>query len=256
MERLFGTSTPSVLKVVTDYGEVGKGASNAHFVLAENGTEYLIKGPRFVPSHPTVGGNEWVAAKLADELGLPILDFRLVTMAGEYFFASQWMPSGTFSPGIDSDLLKRCTNRNRTHDVVVFDTWLYNQDRNNENLVVRLPRKSGDPHQLILNDHSHLLICPGGPQSHKDLQSRLDAGPCVSLPFVRESIDNWGDLDRALQGVEALSEARIREVVGTTPVGLLSETYRDAYQQFLVARRSRLRAVFEGHRTAFPNLST
>src|SRR4051812_25670853 len=76
----------SYLRVVDDYGEVGEGATNAHYVLAENGSEYLIKGPSLVAGHPTVAANEWIAARLADSLGLPVLDTRLVTMGGHLFF--------------------------------------------------------------------------------------------------------------------------------------------------------------------------
>ena len=36
-------------RVMDDYGPIGVGASLAHHVLAENGTEYIIKGPEFTP---------------------------------------------------------------------------------------------------------------------------------------------------------------------------------------------------------------
>ncbi len=253
-DSLFGRPAPAITRVVTDYGEVGAGASRAHYVLAENGTEYIIKGPAFVPEHPTVAGNEWVAANLARQLGLPLLDFQIVTMADDVFFASLWMDKGTFAAGIDAELFGRCANRDRIYDVVVLDSWLYNQDRHNENLVVRLPRRPGDPHLLIPNDHSHLLICPGNPRTPEGLLGVLDAGPSVSLQFVRESIVDEGRLDRALQAVEAVPEDTIRQIVRTTPESLLPPPYRDAYETFLVARQGRLRGVMEGRRATFPRL--
>src|SRR3954469_24473067 len=75
------TPTP----VMDDLGCVGKGASLAHYVVTESGTEYIAKGPSFTPAHPTVGGNEWVAARLAERLTLPILDHRILSMGGELF---------------------------------------------------------------------------------------------------------------------------------------------------------------------------
>ena len=64
--------------VVDDFGPVGAGASQAHTVLAENGQEYIIKGPSLVPNHPHVAANEYVAARLGQSIGLPILDFTIV----------------------------------------------------------------------------------------------------------------------------------------------------------------------------------
>jgi hypothetical protein len=59
--------TPAQL-VMDDYGEIGHGASKAHTIAAENGEEFIIKGPSFTPEHPTVVANEWSAAQLAEAL--------------------------------------------------------------------------------------------------------------------------------------------------------------------------------------------
>jgi hypothetical protein len=153
---------PGYLEVIDDYGKVGEGATNARYVLAENGNEYLIKGPSLVAGHPTVAANEWIAARLADSLGLPVLDFRLVTMGGNLFFASTWMQRPSFSPAITEDLLVKCENKERIYDVVVFDAWLCNLDRHAHNLVVRKLERdvNSKRHWLLLNDHSHLLVSP------------------------------------------------------------------------------------------------
>jgi hypothetical protein len=255
-EPLFGPPSPAPLAVHTDYGEVEKGASKAHYVLAENGTEYLIKGPSFVPKHPTVAGNEWVAAELATALGLPVLDHCIVSMGGEQFFGSLLMQKGSFSLGIDAVLFGRCANQERVYEIVVFDAWLINKDRNPENLVVRFPRKSGDPHLLILNDHSHLLVSPLEPRTADGLPARLGTspGPYVSLPFVRESIVSEERLGRALELVESLPESAIRAVVRSTPERLLQDPFRGPYEEFLVERRARLRGVFQANHAVFPNL--
>lgn len=253
-DTLFGPAPPAVLNVYTDYGEVGYGASSAHYVLAENGSEYIIKGPSFVPDQPTVAGNEWVAANLARQLGLPLLDFGLAAMGGDLFFASQWMDKSTFAPGITAELFARCANTDRIYGVVVFDTWILNRDRNNENLIVRLPRRPGDPHLMILNDHSHVLISPANPLAPERLLGRLDAGPCVSLSFVREAITDTDRLNKALTAVEALPEDIIRQIITMTPEALLPPEYRDAYADFLVQRQGRLRPIMEGRRASFPNL--
>jgi len=255
-EPLF-PSPPIPLKVVDDLGPVGKGASNARFVYAENGEEYLVKGPSLTPDHPTVGANEWTAARLAARLGLPIQDHAIVEMRGDVFFATRQMPSPTFYPAIDKMIFERCDNRDRAYDVVVFDAWLINSDRHEENLVARRTARNSDRCQLMLNDHSHLLVSPCGPRVGSQLMAHLDGAPgdYVRLPFIRDAITDPTRLQRALAAVEGLSEPDIRGIVATTPNELLSEPDRAVYGDFLTARRSRLGGLFRQSAGVFPNLS-
>lgn len=246
------------LSVWTDYGEIETGASRAHYVLAENGSEYIAKGPSFVPSHPTVAANEWVAAELATALALPLLDYRIVTMGGELFFASTWMRRESFATGIDRYLFNRCDNQHIVYELVVFDAWLINTDRHSGNLIVRLPKRTGDPHLAILNDHSHLLVSPSEPKTPEGLLSRLDGSPepYVSLPFVREAITSRQRLSRAIDRVEKLPDVVIRDAVRSAPDKLLGAPYRAAYERFLLDRRTKLRAAFANKPGVFPNLQT
>src|SRR5713226_7424324 len=173
---------PNFVRVEDDLGPVGKGASGARYVSAENGTEYLIKGPSLKlkstghPEHPHVAANELIAAGLARLLGLPTLDSRIVEMRGQLFFASVWMPAGTFYDPITAELFNGCANRDRTYGLVVFDAWLCNTDRHGGNLLVRragIPDNGGERLSLLLNDHSHCLVLPG--KTVEALVARLDS---------------------------------------------------------------------------------
>lgn len=241
------------LAVVDDFGPVGEGASEARSVLAENGEEYIIKGPSLVPEHPTVGANEWIAARLAETIGLPVLDHRIVTMGGEIFFASGWMQKPSFYPEIDNELFSRCDNRDRAYGVVVFDTWLINQDRHGRNLVVRAKRGN---HLMLLNDHSHLLVSPLGPQKTEELMGWVKAPPepFIRLPFVRDSIADPAEVRAVLDRIEALSDTQIRATVNSTPTALLGVAEQGVYGDFLVERRACLREVIHGGSAAFPKL--
>jgi hypothetical protein len=244
--------TPA-LAVKDDFGPIGKGASKARYVSAENGSEYVIKGPSLTPDHPTVAANEWIAASLASKMGLPILDHQIVTMGGNLFFASSYMPEGTWYPAIDRDLFERCENRDRAYDVVVFDAWLINLDRHSENLVVRHIARSAR-HLLVLNDHSHLLVSPIGPTTMEDLMGCLDQPPgrFVTLRFIRDSITDSARLSESLDRVEAPSDTDIRAIVASTPTELLSAHGQATYTEFLLERRLRLRGLFRSDVTAFP----
>lgn len=247
-------TAPSALAVVDDYGQLEEGASNARYVLAENGEEYIIKGPSLIPEHPTVGANEWIAAQLAVALGLPVLDHRLVAMGGRLFFASAWMQKPTFSPALDAELFRRCQNRDRAYGVVVFDSWLINQDRHGNNLLVRHSRNG--EHLLMLNDHSHLLVSPLGPTKAEDLLASLadPPGRFVRLPFIRDGITDPSQLRAALDQIEGLSDAEVQSAVNSTPQELLSSAEQEIYADFLLQRRDCLREVLHNGSAAFPNL--
>ena len=123
------------------------------------------------------------------------------------------------------------------------------------------PRRAASPearraHLLILNDHSHLLVSPLEPRTPQGLSARLDTspGPYVSLPFVRESIVSKERLRKALELLESLPESTIRLVVRSTPERLLPTPFRSPYEEFLVARRARLRKVFHENQAVFPTL--
>jgi hypothetical protein len=247
------------VSVWTDYGPVGKGASAAHYVLAENGNEYIMKGPTLSPTNPYVAANELVTARLAQALGLPLLDCCVLEMQGTLFFGSSWMDKGTFYPAITKDLLDKCANQSRVYDVVVLDAWLCNKDRHAENLTVRKragQATSPEMHLLLLNDHSHALVEP--PITADKLQDRLDTAPAnyVRLDFVAGAITASASLGAAITAVASVSDDTVREVVASVPdVFLPSASDRKSIVEFLARRRDRLRPLFEAGRASFPNLT-
>ncbi|CAN5533784.1 hypothetical protein BH20ACT17_BH20ACT17_13350 [soil metagenome] len=240
--------------MLADYGEIA-GASHAHYVRASNGSEYIAKGPIFAPDQPTVAANEFVAAHLAEAVGLPLLDYRVLDMNGDLLFASAWMDKGSFATGIEKYLLERCVNQDIVYELVVFDAWLCNTDRHNGNLIVRLPKKPGEAHVVILNDHSHLLVSQHEP-TPEGLLRQLDTSPrpYVSLPFVREAIVSKKRLGQAVIRAEAVPEAVVRTAVQATPEALLPGPFREVYERFLIERQARLRKVFKENLDVFPNL--
>jgi hypothetical protein len=211
-----------------------------------------------VPAHPHVAANEFIAARLADVLGLPMLDVRVVDMAGELLFASGWMQHGTFYPSIDEQRFRACENRDRVYDLVVLDSWIANVDRHAGNLVVRQIRSRGEPnprHLMLCNDHSHCLVLPG--QNVADLAVHLDAppGPYIRLGFIREAIVESHCLAGALGRLSALTDDVVHATFNDLPARFLpSGQDGDAMRDYLLERRRRLPDIFRAHRGTFPHL--
>ena len=184
------TAFPGVPRVQLwdDYGPVGAGASRAHYVRCENGSEYIAKGRCFNSALPYVAANEYIAAQLAAHLSLPLLDFRIIEFGQELLFGSSYIePNRHFYPGITKDLFDRVANKNRVYDIVVFDYWIFNPDRNSGNLLVRTTGTRGASDELMfLNDHSHAIITSGKTPIH--LKDYRDDAPQVTLDFVRDAV--------------------------------------------------------------------
>lgn len=246
----------SAIQILDDLGPVG-GASRGRYVRAENGLDYIIKGPSLNPEARYIAANELVAAKLAHQLGLPLLDFAVVQMRDDLFFASNYMTDGTYYPQVTEELFDSCDNRDRSYPRVVFDTWLCNEDRHEGNLLVRaIKRASGDVRMLVPNDHSHCLVI--GKETPDALATRLDVPPggkYLKLPFLARAIRETAKLSVAITAVERIDESVLVGAVRSIPAPLLDVAGKQQYEEFLIQRRSRLRELFDGNRSCFPELS-
>lgn len=248
---------PLRTQVIDDYGPVGKGASQGHFVLAENGNEYMIKGPALTPNHAYVAANELIAAQIAGSLGLPVLDYCIVETGGNVYSGSTVMPRGTFHAQTDATLFDSCLNADRVYDVVAFDAFVCNVDRHHENLLVRTRRPAGtqmDQNLLLLNDHSHCLVLPGADPA--SLAALLGTPPSayVSLDFVRDRILHVSMLSNAIQKLENFDDQAILAIVNGLPGAFFPGAGQQDYVDFLIGRKAELRATFESGRAVFANL--
>ena len=247
---------PRRMRVTRDYGAMA-GASGAHHVRAENGNEYIVKGLSLAPTEPYAAANEYLAATLGQALGLPLLEFTLVEMAGEPLFASAWMRDGSFDLGVSETTFAQCENKTRVYDLVVFDAWLCNEDRHELNLIVRRqPREDGtDALSLVFNDHSRCLLPP--PTAPDGLTARWHGTPIdqfIRLPFVRQGITDRHALDQAISAIEAFGDDSIRTCVRMTPEEFLQPAERKCVEDFLVARRDELRNIFNSNAANFAAL--
>lgn len=249
---------PRRMLVIDDYGPIGRGVSQAHYVRAENGNEYLIKGPALFPAHHYVAANELIAAGLGQLLGLPILDYQVLDMGGKLYFGSSYMQMPSFYDHVDEDLFNRCQNRGRVYDLVAFDAWVCNKDRHAGNLLVRRSQSRRDGQEsltLLLNDHSHCLVLPGQTPSH--LTTLIGTPPTnyIRLHFVRDAIVSTQLLSAALDAVDALSDDRIVGVVRAVPEDFLPPQDIASIEAFLLSRKSELRRVFrDSGCNGFPRL--
>jgi len=244
------------LPVVRDYGAVGSGASQPRFVMASNGSEYIIKGPSLVAAHRYVAANEIIGAALADLLEIPVVDHRLVSLGGNLFFASARMSPGTFS-GMQRSDFDRASNKIVSYQITVLDVLICNVDRHEQNLLLRWvdPNDQSGPCVIVANDHSHCLVQPGqSASSLSALKGSFKTEYAGKLDYVKESIEKTDLLGESIKRAETLADSEISHLIESIPDELLPEPDKPAYTELLVDRKSNLRRLFSNNRSCFPRL--
>ena len=255
-------------QIHTDLGQLG-GASNARYVIADNGEEYIAKGPCLVNHDGRyVAANELLCAMLASVLRLPILDFCILERAsdGEIFFGSSFMDGGSYYDTLTFEVFQKCENKEVIYDLVVFDAWLLNVDRHDQNLKarkVRPGRKRGatataspEHHRLLLNDHSHSLMRPGITPSDlaKNPGEAVTRQHVAQIPFIANAIVERSPLDAAISACEAVTSDVVRALVRSIPDHFLPVDQRPNVEEFIITRQSMLRDLIGDGRSLFPNL--
>jgi len=244
------------LPVIRDFGAVGDGVSQARYVKASNGVEYIIKGPSLVPGHPQVAANEFIGAYLAECLEVPVVDHRLLSFGGRLFFGSARMGPATFTPMTKADF-DRSTNKDVSYLLIVLDVIIRNIDRHQGNLLLRWldPNDKSGECLVVANDHSHCLVLPG--QSASDLSAFKDEFPKVCsghLDYVNHSVQEPDLLRQAIDHAQAIADREISDLVESLPGEFLSPTDKTAYKDFLLHRKNSLRVLIERNRHYFQQL--
>lgn len=200
------------------------------------------------PDAPNVVFNEFVCARLAAMLGLPVPPGVLAKRDdGTLVFVSLRVgkKGDRPPPVIPARLI--ADHPDVAAGVVAFDCWVYNDDRHDEN-VAYLPTL-GPP---VVFDHDHALLGEM-PTTPDELLARRDT-PCVErcLPPEIESEEHfvpWCDQ------IAALDEGRIRGVCSlAAAAGVTTPELATAAGDFLVYRKDKVRGMLRASSDAFPKI--
>jgi hypothetical protein len=233
---------------IIDLGPVGAGGSGAHF-LSINGQQHVGKCPS-KSNGRWVCFNEFLAARLATQLGLPVPLFQVVQFQGslstsEQWFCSRRMPGANPVPATYG----RLVNGPELGAIAVFDIWLCNTDRSAANLWAQ-PIATGRDKLLII-DHGHTLLTSGDLPS---LES-FDIGRFLGSSELVGSITNINDVANGLKALTDLPEGVIVEAIEEAPTGWVpDEAMRNPLRDFLLMRRGKLGGMIERNLMRFPNI--
>lgn len=141
------------------------GITNPYIVKCSDDKKYVAKFPGN-PDGTKVLINEYVCAKLAKLLGLPIPNYKLIQvndilkyenalvdidLVNGTAFCSEFIDKATNVPGYY--VLTRTSNKYDAIKILIFDVIVGNNDRNPGNLLINLKNNS-----LVMIDHSHVFV--------------------------------------------------------------------------------------------------
>ena len=215
----------------------------------DDGSVYVVK---FVNNKvgPRALANEFVAASLGEELGLPFPESAVIYIDEKLLAASRWL-NQLVTPGphfgcrylgqtsyVNRSLLGKAVNRNELVGVMLFDHWLQNFDRtvNRKNLLIR---REAEGYRVYAIDHSHLfrkarwtvdwLHRIGGDLT---VNTRRTYGLLLKYYVTPE------DFSAAIEKISALSNDDLVRTVAAIPKDWLpEEAEREVLAAHLIRRR-------------------
>lgn len=148
-----------ILEIMELLGPSEQGAEHPYLCRAEDGHLYYVKGRQ---TNRSSLWYEWICAALAREFGLQVPDFRLVHVCQELLDEAprEWRDLGAgvafgsqqhaSSVWLEKNLFDRIPDHIQ-RDVLVFDWWVRNTDRQKHN-----PNLLWDPatQELVVIDHN------------------------------------------------------------------------------------------------------
>lgn len=241
-----------------DLGPVANAHSGARHVIAENGHEYIVKGPTLAPDRPYIAANELICARLARAMNLPVLDFCLVEWSGDLMFGAAWMPKDTFIPFGTPSVLDSCQNRDRLYDLALFDAWVCNRDRHGANLPIRVhvDALGTERRQFLLTDHEHCLVAPD--MTMDDLRRGVSAplNSFIFLNYIKAFISDPYRLDESLGHLLSIPFDLLTQIVHSTPDRLMTKPDRLELARFLFERRAFIKSrLADAREVEFPALA-
>lgn len=229
-------------------GRTGEG-SNLQFNVA-----VCTKAKRSL-TNPHELANELLCLRLAHALKLPVPSGGVIENDNKLWFASlEFAVAEETLPKVTTEDLKAIANDTwLTCGVIVFDSWIANEDRGRGNLLY--DRDSGS---MYLIDHGKAMFCgPSAEKAASELEVLRDKlvvhhnNHCLA-----RHVTTFRDFPEWHRRIKEIPEYFIRESVEeSVEVGLPAD--RESYcVDYLLERRERLKALFsQGYKTAFPKLN-
>lgn len=238
---------------VIDLGRVPQGGSGARF-LSVKGTQYVAKC-RQHSNGAWACFNEYLAARAAAALALPVPEFITISFRGALPQPAVWFCSRRVQPGRNPDgaSFGRLVNADTLGGIAVLDFWLCNNDRSHGNLYVEeLP---GNQERLYIIDHGHTLLTSINRAGMASGDGGIDVQILAGCPTLAQAITNPNEIGSAIGRLQSVPDGVIMGWVDSTPAEWIPEpAIIPQLKDFLLERRRRMQQIIAANIGRFPNL--
>lgn len=234
------------------------GVSKPQLIRFSDGNAYAVKFQNN-PQATRALVNEYIAARLAEELSLPVPPVRVVSVSHKFIKRNLLLRQQGFEPGVQfaslyikkSSTLKhfptppekhKIVNRRRLAGMVVFDLWLNNLDRQRKNLLLK---SSPLGYKVMLIDHGNCF--PGAFKwSTKTLKRNKN-------PRLTQPVHSWAaamlsrrHFTKYVQKIQDLPAEKIEEIIDSVPDEWnVSKEEKKQLYKFLKKRKKKLDDLVE-----------
>ena len=199
-------------------------------------------------TNPYEVANELLCLRLGLAMGLPIPLGIILECEREVYYASLHVAVAgeKLPPATEDDLDSIASNESLACGIVMFDSWIINEDRHVGNISY-----IDETRTTYLIDHGRAFLDRNGRAYLQAQENQLGIGEHCLADRLR-SLWAFEDWHKTLMGIPAVY---IRQSVLLAAAVGLPENDVEFCVQFLLDRRERLPTIFREHRkAAFPNL--
>lgn len=234
---------PATHYKIMDWGDpVGEGVSEPRLISVSG----VAKTSN--PAEPHIVANEYICARLAAAVGLPVPPGFLVKEGDRSWFVSlNFNLSGEKLPPVIPELLV-ARQPDLCAGIVLFDAWALNPDRHAKNLM---HYEKTDAVQLF--DHSRALMPTDLPQ--REYAEKMRDLPAIGAHCLAQKLVDASTFKRWHQRIMAVAEHQITDALNEAVEVGLEPGNVDFFRAYLMDRRTRLPNIVAANKQAFPSLN-
>lgn len=193
-----------------------------------------------------LNANEYIASRLGAEIEIPMAKIDFISheeALGTISFLVAMNAQSWSNFPFRTDYNPYLTNPQQLIEMIVFDTWIHNEDRNQENLMFakNIYTKKYD---LYLIDNTEALYGSSKPTS-RDI-THFSASGVVKIDEFKKLLDNnYADFELCIAKIESMQDDKIKSIIDEVPTEFIVDDERDFIYNFLTSRKSGLRGHFQ-----------
>lgn len=234
-----------------------KGKSKPLLFQCDDGRDYVVK----TMSNPNHGdarkilANDYIANKLAEYLKLPVAEGQIIYLSQEVIDQIPVIENYDIQPGMHFGCIfyknkerptrpernQKCINLNEMPGIIVFDHWVRNRDRadNQWNLIVDIRE---DDNKLYMIDHGGCFFSSRrSATSLRKYAGRMSVYWGKLYKQFKYFIKDKAAFDHYLKAIEEFPDEEINNIVYSTPAEWEPDQDElDAIIEYLIIRKTKL----------------